>query len=85
MQILRNRTLTAQTLQRLTEEKYNIRLSEDTIKQRLREYQLTPKIPARGPLLIRDHRRSRLAFTQNHVKSSLERYSEKKIIKIIGS
>ncbi|RZB39422.1 HTH Tnp Tc3 2 domain containing protein [Asbolus verrucosus] len=42
-------------------------LSEDTIRRRLAKYQLTSKIPARGPLLTRDHCRSRLTFAQNHV------------------
>ncbi|RZC37259.1 hypothetical protein BDFB_012257 [Asbolus verrucosus] len=62
MQILRNRMLTVPALQRLTEKRYNIRLSEDTIGGRLAQYQLTPKVPARGPLLIRDHCRRRLAL-----------------------
>jgi hypothetical protein len=67
MQSLRNRTLTAPALERLFEARYNSPINDATVRRRLTEHELVPRIPARGLLLTADHRRNRLEFARNHV------------------
>jgi hypothetical protein len=47
----------------------------NTVRRRLAEHDLRPRIPARGPqLLTAAHRRVRLLFTQNHVDWELDQW-----------
>lgn len=66
-QVLRNRTLTAPEVQNVARRTYGIQISSRTIRRRLREGNLTPRIPARGPRLTAEHRRNRLQFARMHV------------------
>lgn len=64
---LRQRFVTASCLQSQLLEVEGVRVSTETVRQRLREANLRPRIPARGPALTVDHRRARLNFARNHV------------------
>jgi transposase len=72
LQSLRHRTLTAPALQVMTLGRYQFQISANTIRRRLAEHDLRPRIPARGPQLTAVHRRVRLLFTQNHVDWELD-------------
>jgi hypothetical protein len=72
LQSLRHRTLTAPALQVMTLGRYQFQISANTVRGRLAEYDLRPRIPARGPQLTAAHRRVRLLFAQNHVDWELD-------------
>ncbi|KAH0821295.1 hypothetical protein GEV33_001497 [Tenebrio molitor] len=72
---LRHRTLTAPALQVMTLGRYQFQISANTLRRRLAEHDLRPRIPARGPQLTAAHRRVRLLFTQNHVDWELDQWS----------
>jgi hypothetical protein len=54
--------------------KYQFEISANTVRRRLAEHGLRPRIPARGPQLTAAHRRVRLLFTQNHVDWKLDQW-----------
>lgn len=64
---LRQRFVTHRSLQIQLRDVHAIQISNETVRQRLREYNLTPRIAARGPLLTAEHRRGRLRFAREHV------------------
>jgi hypothetical protein len=72
LQSLRHRTLTAPALQVMTLGRYQFQISANTVRRRLAEYDLRPRIPARGSQLTAAHRRVRLLFAQNHVDWELD-------------
>jgi hypothetical protein len=74
LQSLRHRTLTAPALQVMTLGRYQFQISANTVRRRLAEHDLRPRIPARGPQLTAAHRRVRLLFTQNHVDWELDQW-----------
>lgn len=64
---LRQRFVTARSLQMQLREVSGLQISGETIRQRLRAFNLRPRVAARGPALTRDHRRARLNFATDHV------------------
>lgn len=64
---LRQRFVTTRMLQSQFQDVEGARISIETIRQRLKEANLQPRIPARGPALTVDHRRARLNFATEHV------------------
>jgi hypothetical protein len=48
-------------------DKWALHLSENTVRRRLKEYQIRPKRPATGPRLTAAHQRPRLNFALDHV------------------
>jgi transposase len=72
LQSLKHRTLTAPALQVMTLGRYQFQISANTVRRRLAEYDLRPRIPARGSQLTAAHRRVRLVFAQNHVDWDLD-------------
>jgi hypothetical protein len=54
--------------------RYQFQISANTLRKRLAEHDLRPRIPARGPQLTAAHRRVRLLFTQNHVDWELDQW-----------
>jgi hypothetical protein len=76
---LRQRFITtARTLQIKLDNVYNrhIHVQTVTVRNRLQEYQLTPKMPAKGPLLTRDHRRARREFAEQYVNWGLNEWGK---------
>ncbi|KAJ3621788.1 hypothetical protein MTP99_002342 [Tenebrio molitor] len=55
--------------------RYQFQINANTVRKRLAEYDLRPRIPARGPQLTAALRRVRLLFTQNHVDWELDQWS----------
>jgi hypothetical protein len=74
LQSLRHRILTAPALQVMTLERYQFQISANTVRRRLAEYDLKPRIPARGPQLTAARQRGRLLFAQNHVDWELDQW-----------
>lgn len=64
---LRQRFVTARSLQIQLREVSGLQISGETIRQRLRACNLRPRVAARGPALTIDHRRARLNFATEHV------------------
>lgn len=64
---LRQRFVTARTLQTQLRDATGLQVCGETVRQRLREHNLRPRIAARGPALTRDHRRARLNFAREHL------------------
>jgi hypothetical protein len=54
--------------------RYQFQISANTVRRRLAEHDLRPRIPARGPHLTAAHRRVRLLFAQNHVDWELDQW-----------
>jgi hypothetical protein len=54
--------------------RYQLQISANTVRRTLAEYDLRPRIPARGPQLTAAHRRVRLLFAQNHVDWELDQW-----------
>jgi transposase len=71
---LRHRNLTAPALQVMTLGRYQFQINANTVRRRLAEHDLRPRIPARGPQLTTTHRRVRLLFAQNHVDWELDQW-----------
>lgn len=67
LQALRNRFTTSTALQQEFSRRYNYRISQDTVRRRLAEINLTPYAAATGPLLTVEHRRQRRLFAQEHL------------------
>ncbi|XP_072392409.1 uncharacterized protein [Diabrotica undecimpunctata] len=67
LRTLRQRFVTTRSLQSQLEDVHNIRISCETVRQRLKEGNLVNRIPARGPALTVAHRRKRLEFVRNHI------------------
>jgi hypothetical protein len=74
LQSLRHRTLTAPALQVMTLGRYQFQISANTVRRRLVEHDLRPRIPARDPQLTAAHRKVRLLFAQNHVDWELDHW-----------
>ncbi len=51
---------------RSTSDGLPVRISEQTVRNRLHENGLHSRRPARGPILNREHRRARLTLPRNH-------------------
>ena len=66
LQVLRERTATAPVLARRLADVYGTLVSPDTVRRRLREQNLTSRVPATGSLLDAGHRRQRLEFARAH-------------------
>lgn len=64
---LRQRFVTARSLRNQLFETHNVAISVQTTRNRLKEFQLFCRRPARGPRLTAAHRRARLAFAREHV------------------
>lgn len=64
---LRQRFATARLLQNQLEQTHGVQISTQTIRNRLREYDLRPRVAARGPALTPAHRRARLDFAREHI------------------
>jgi transposase len=75
LQELRTRFVTSTILQTRFLERYNTRISQDTVRRRLRETELRPYVPATGPLLTPVHRRARLEFAREHVDWDIASWS----------
>jgi hypothetical protein len=54
--------------------RYQFQIGANTVRRRLVEHDLRPKIPARGPQLTAAHRKVRLLFAQNHVDWELDQW-----------
>jgi hypothetical protein len=54
--------------------RYQFEISANTVRRRLAEHDLRPRIPARGPQLTVVRRRVRLLFAQNHVDWELDQW-----------
>jgi transposase len=63
---LRQRFVTTRMLQSQLENVEGIRISIETIRQRLRKDNLQPRIPVRGPAIPMNNRRTRLHFAREH-------------------
>jgi hypothetical protein len=55
--------------------KYQFQIGANTVRRRLAEHDLRPRIPARGPQLTAARRRVRLLFAQNHVDWKLDQWT----------
>jgi len=62
----RNRMSTARALQNDFSRATNLRISDQTVRNRLHERGLRSRIPARGPQLTVQHRVQRLEFSREH-------------------
>jgi hypothetical protein len=54
--------------------RYQFQISANTVRRRLAEHDLRPRISARGPQLAAARRRIRLLFAQNHVDWELDQW-----------
>lgn len=63
---LRNRTATASETSFQIRRARNVVISPDTVRRRLAEANLRPRVPATGPLLTKQHKRARLTFARAH-------------------
>lgn len=75
MLALRNRQTTSVGLQIQLQQGTGVRVSSQTVRNRLREAQLTCRIPVRAPQLTVDHRRMRVNFAQEHTLWNLRDWS----------
>ncbi|KAF2881030.1 hypothetical protein ILUMI_25137, partial [Ignelater luminosus] len=67
LRTLRQQFVTTRSLQSQFDDVYNVRISRETVHQRLKEGKSINRIPGRGPALIEAHRRVRLEFARNRV------------------
>lgn len=75
IQALRTRFTTSTALQQEFSRRYNFRISQDTVRRRLAENNITPRRSATGPLLKIAHRRQRLQFAQEHQNWGVREWS----------
>lgn len=66
VQTLRNRRQTAVQTQNLLREIRDVRVSERTVRRRIKELGLNSRVPAKAPKLEVGHRRARLRFARDH-------------------
>lgn len=71
---LRNRHLTGVSVQQQLREVRGVSVSQWTVRRRLREANLIPRRPARGPKLTTAHRQARLEFAREHINWSAEQW-----------
>lgn len=64
---LRTRFLTTRALKNELLDVHQLNLSIETIRKRLKEDNITAKVPARGPILTAAHRAARLQFARDHL------------------
>ncbi|XP_072375814.1 uncharacterized protein [Diabrotica undecimpunctata] len=64
---LRQRFVITRSLQSQLVDVHNVRISYETVRQRLKKGNLVNRIPVRGPALTVAHRRERLEFARNHI------------------
>lgn len=72
VQALRARGSSATALQGIIAGVRNLQISTSTVRRRLREAGLASRRPMTGPLLTREHRRSRLRFALEHRDWTIE-------------
>ncbi|KAI4464758.1 transposase [Holotrichia oblita] len=75
MHTLRQRVVTNSLLQYEFLERYNGRISQNTVQRRFTEANLRPRSVAPGPLLTAEHRRQRLNFGREHINWNMEDWS----------
>lgn len=66
LRAVRERFTTARSLQQQLARVHGVQVSIETVRTRLAEVNLHPRVPARCPALSPDHRRSRLDFAREH-------------------
>lgn len=71
---LRNRQCTATGIEIDFRQATGVRVSTQTVRNRLHEDGLNARRPATGPILTVDHRRARLEFAQEHVTWQLRHW-----------
>jgi len=69
---VRQRFVTGRLLQTQLQDAAGLRISTDTVRRRLADSNLRPRIPARGPALTPEHRRARLNFAREHIHWAVE-------------
>lgn len=74
--ILRNRYLTAVEIRHRLQITRGVNVSERTVRRRMEEVNLKARRPARGPLLLRQHRVARLQFAREHVNWTHEQWAK---------
>jgi transcriptional regulator with XRE-family HTH domain len=67
LRTLKQRFVTSSSLSQDFSRRYNIQISQNTLRQRLAEHHLLLFVPATGPLLTTGHRKRRLEFTRDHL------------------
>jgi transposase len=72
---MRTRHCTARMLQTELIAARNVHICLQTVRNRLREENIRPGVPARGPRLTREHRVARLQFAREHADWGLEDWS----------
>lgn len=72
---LRTRHCTARMLKNDLLAARNVAICVQTIRNRLREDNIRPKVPASGPRLTREHRVARLQFARDHAGWGIEEWS----------
>lgn len=87
---LRNRHLSAVDVQGRLRETRGVAVSENTVRRRLREQNLTPHKPAMGPKLTASHRQARLEFARQHIQWDLGQwetvlFSDESRMSLVGS
>ena len=73
--VLRSRHCTAKMLQKEILAARDVVLSTQTVRNRLREVGMRPKVPVKAPLLTRAHKVTRLKFALNHQHWNVEDWS----------
>lgn len=72
--ILRNRHLNAVQVQQQLREVRGVVISQWTVRRRLKENNLTSRVPAIGQKLTPAHRQARLRFARDHLNWTLEQW-----------
>lgn len=72
---LRRRTSTARALQNDLVRATGVQVSDQTVRNRLKEQNLKPRRPVRKPRLTLQHRRARRTFAQEHVDWQLRHWT----------
>lgn len=73
---LKNRFLTAVEIRQRLQTARGVNVSEQTIRRRIEEQNLSACRPARGPELLRHHRVARLRFSREHASWTHEQWSK---------
>ena len=71
---LRQRFATARLFQNQLEQTHEVQISTQTIRNRLSEYDLRPRVATRGPALTPAHQRARLDFAREHLSIGKNRF-----------
>jgi Transposase. len=71
---LRRRSATARELQQDLRRVTGVTVSDQTVRNRLREVSLRPRLPVRVPRLTEQHRPARLLFIRSHVNWKLRQW-----------